>query len=226
MTERTPEEEKLFQDTRKVTLECVALERAAKTETLRTILTFVAAFAFVISFALDRYKVSEQRIHDRRVAVATEFDALVSKTLAATSQARPNTLFLRLNVQAYKEKLVEFGKKASPLSESRELALFVAESTAFADQFLRSQPEQFEFTQWTTAIDAEATWASREKSFTPDFDSLFNKEVAATWPQLREKSLAALRNKFSLLDGTDVKLQSDFRAAASQFQASLQKALQ
>jgi hypothetical protein len=226
MTARTPEEEKLLQDTRKVTLECAALERAAKTETLKTVLTFLAAFAFVISFALDRYKVSEQRRHDRRVVVATEFDALLSKTLASVTQALPNTLFFRLNVQAYKEKLAELGKKAGPLSESKELAMFIAESTGFADQFLKSQPERFEFTQWATAIDAEATWASRERSFTPDFESLFSKEVAATWPQLREKSLAALRNKFSLLDSTDPKLLSDFRAAASQFQASLQRELQ
>jgi hypothetical protein len=157
--------------------------------------------------------------------VATEFDALLSKTLASITQPRLNTLFFRLNVQAYKEKLAELGKKAGPLSESKELAIFIAESTGFADQFLKNQPEQFEFTQWTTAIDAEATWESREKGFTPDFESLFSTEVAATWPQLREKSLAALRNKFSLLDSTDPKLLSNFRAAASQFQASLQKSL-
>ena len=216
MSNRTPEEEKLYQDTRKVVLECAALERGAKTELLKTTLALLAAFAFVFSFALDRYKVAEQRKHDRKVAIATEFDDLLSKTLASITEARPNTLVFRLNVQAYKERLQTLTKKSSSLARGDEMALFLAESIGLAEQLLKSSPEQFEFTQWTNAIAAEATWTSRERALTPDFELQFGKEVADGWKALREKALAALHNKFSLLDSTDPKKLSDFREVAAE----------
>ena len=130
MSDQTPEQEKLYQDIRKVTLECAALERSAKTETLKTVLGLLAAFAFVFSFALDRYKVSEQRKHDRRVAVAIEFESLSSKTLATVTAARMNTLFLRLNVQAYKEKLEELGKKTGRFPKGRNSHCFSPRASA------------------------------------------------------------------------------------------------
>jgi hypothetical protein len=225
MTDRTPEEEKLHQDTRKVMLECAALERNAKTDTLKTVLALLAAFAFVFSFACDRYKVSEQRTHDRKVAVATEFDNLNSKTLSALTVARPNTLFMRLNVETYKGKLEELGKRTRSLPENRELSAFLSESVGFADQFLKDYPPSFEFTQWTTAIEAEAVWASRTNSLTPDFDSLFGKDLSLKWAGLRQMALSALREKFSLLGDTEPKVVTAFREAADSFQRSLQQAV-
>ncbi len=225
MVERTPEEEKLYQETRKTKLECAALERAAKTEPLKIVLTFLAAFTFVLSFALDRYSVSEQRYHDRRVEVATEFDALLSNTLAAITQARPNTLFFRLNVQAYRGKLEELRVQTEHSSDRDELSLFITESIGFVDRFLKSQPQKFEFEQWTSAIDAEAVWAGRDTGFTPDFNALFGNDLASHWQDLRTKALTILRNKFSLFGDTEPVELTEFRAAATRFQAGLQNAL-
>lgn len=218
MNDRTPEQEKLYQETRKLILECQALERDAKSRAVKTVLAFIAAFAFVISFAIDRYNVAEQRHHDRRVAVATELDNLVSKTVTSITTARPTAITLNLNVSAYKEKLEALRKR----SRDRSDAVFVAESIRFADELLKSNPDYFEFKQWTNAIEAEAVWAGRERAFTPDFESLFGEELAAQWKTLREKALAAISHRFSLMDSSDLRQLTDFRHAASDFQGRLQ----
>ena len=77
-----------------------------------------------------------------------------------------------------------------------------------------------------TAIDAEATWASRATSLTPDFESLFGKELAEQWAGPRQLALSALRDKFSLLGSTDPKAVTAFRDAAAVFQGGLQRAIQ
>lgn len=105
------ENETQKQDIRKVKLECAALERSAWTYKLKVLLMVIGANSFLIAFWLDRYKIAEQRKHDRKISIANKFDTLYSRTLAVMTEVEANTVFFRVNVQTFKEKLEEFEKK-------------------------------------------------------------------------------------------------------------------
>jgi hypothetical protein len=215
------EEQQLKLEIEKKILEIAGLRRNMKLEIWKISLAFVGAFAFLGSFALDRYQVKEQRDRERRVAVVAEFNQLVAKTLNVVSHVRPDTILLQADVKTYQEKLKELEKRLGTANSDAHLISFIAESKGFAELLLKRMPEKYEFTQWGDAIEIEAVWQGKKASLAPDFARLFGSDLDTKWAGVRKAALQAIHTEFSLLEVTDVASIAEFESVAYEFQKEL-----
>jgi len=224
----TPQEENLSQDTRKKRLEADALERAAKTEKLKLWLSVLAALGFLFTFAFDRYKTRDQRTRDRQVSVAGEANALIGRTQVVLTQLAPKLMLLRLNVEAYKEKLTDLektGGKPSTSARASELSQFVVSSKQLADAVLAELPQNFEAKQWPAAIELEGLWEHRAGIIEPSIRRDLGQEHAKRWEGVRRDALAALSSRFAIFGSTEPDAIKKFQKSSAEFQAELAKAL-
>jgi hypothetical protein len=218
------QEESLRKEIEKKGLEIQALRRSSTLDRWKFVLTVIGAFAFLFAFGFDRYKVYEQRRWDRQVVIVAELDRLLSRTLAALHQPRVDTLFLRLNLEAYRSQLVDLEKRLSGAEStlrSKELLTFLADSKALSDSLLANVPVKYEFYQWAEGIDLIAIWEGKAVSLAPDFGVLFGADLESQWTPLRERAINAMNNKFSLLDSSSSALVEEFRKSASNFQRAV-----
>jgi hypothetical protein len=223
----TPKSDSTELDEEKKRLEVEALRRSAKTEYLRLFLTVVGAFAFIFGFLFDRYRVREQRQTDRRVAIVAEFDQLHARTNAALFKKHKNPVLLRLNVEAYRDRITNTEKQIAggKLDQKKmaELRVFLAESRDLAERLLAEIPANTEFRQWSEAMDVEAVWQAKADSLAPDLAQLFGGHLAAEWGGVRDAALAAIRSEYSLC-GTSSEAKektADYNSAAGEYQQKL-----
>lgn len=204
----------------KSALEFKKLRQEILSDKIKTAAIAFGAISLVLTFALDRYKVDEQREFDRRTGICksriermTEIAALSQQQLGDTTAAlvknRSRTWLLITNVLVIRSKLDSL-KANDP--EVIDLKRYFDAAIGQLKQAEASVDE------WADAARVEALWRMQTGGYTPDFSALFGDDARQLWGDTATKAVEALEAVYSLSGQHETNKIEYYRGASEKLQ--------
>jgi hypothetical protein len=188
----------------KLQLEILKLRNDILTDRIKTAALVLGAISFLAVFALDRWKVNEQRDYENKIAachyrvermttIAASMEKQVSDTAGTVASVHFRATALYLAVSSAAERLKEVRPVTHALTEQQKF---------LEDQAKTLSDENMEVDDWAAAARIESVWSGQSETFSPDFTYLFGRQIAADWKAVVQKALTALRETFSVVGGS------------------------
>ena len=202
-------------------LEIKKLRQEILTDRIKTAAIVFGAISLV--FALDRYKLNEQREFERRTNICksriermTTIAAISEKQLGDTTAAlvknRSRTWLLVTNVAVIRSKLNDL-KSDDP---------DVADLKRYFDNVIgQLQKAEACVDEWADAARVEALWRLQSGGYTPDFTALFGQDTKQIWGDTATKAAVALQAVYSLSGRHETTKIDYYRTASEKLQSTI-----
>lgn len=207
----------------KSALEVKKLRQEILTDRIKTAAIAFGAISLVFTFALDRYKLYEQREYesrtnvcrssiDRMTAIAVISEKQLSDTTSALVRNRSRTWLLVTNVLVLRSKLDQLS------TDDPE----IADLMRYFDNVIGElQTGEASVDEWADAARVEALWRLQTGGYTPDFAALFGSDARQLWGDTATKAVVALQAVYSISGQHETSKIDFFRDASETLQSTI-----
>lgn len=207
----------------KSALEVKKLRQEILTDRIKTATIAFGAISLVFTFALDRYKLDEQREYesrssvcqsriDRMTAIAVISEEQLGDTTSALVRNRSRTWLLVTNVLLIRSKLGQIDTDDPG----------IADLVRYLDNVIGElQTAEASVDEWADAARVEALWRLQTGGYTPDFAALFGSDARQFWGDTATKAVVALQAVYSISGQHETSKTELFRAASEMLQSTI-----